>query len=159
VTEDIASESANLPDNLASNDTNPAPGTDKSPALAQVTTAPADDNPANGAAPKATQQSTLPVRMLFDRLLVAPEVDSAERRTSEGLVIPATAVGPKRLAWANVVAKGENVRLVKLGDRVLFDPEDRAEVDIGGANYVLLREKDIHGVTKVADDAGTGLYL
>ena len=97
--------------------------------------------------------------MLFDRLLVAPEVDSAERRTSEGLVIPATAVGPKRLAWANVVAKGENVRLVRLGDRVLFDPEDRAEVDIGGANYVLLREKDIHGVSKEADDAGTGLYL
>lgn len=97
--------------------------------------------------------------MLFDRLLVQPEVDSAERQTAEGLVIPATAKGPRRLAWATVVAKGQGVRAVKAGDRVLYDPEDRAEVDISGTNYVLLKEHDVHGVSQTNDDEGTGLYL
>ncbi|PZR55526.1 co-chaperone GroES [Xylanimonas oleitrophica] len=98
--------------------------------------------------------------MLFDRLLVQPEVDASERQTSAGLVIPATAQGPKRLAWAVVVAKGEHVRQVAVGDRVLFDPEERAEVEIGGTDYVLLRERDVHGVSQAETESGTtGLYL
>jgi chaperonin GroES len=39
-----------------------------------------------------------------------------------------------------VVAVGTNVRTVKPTDRVLFDPEDRAEVEVRGKDYVLLRE-------------------
>jgi chaperonin GroES len=98
--------------------------------------------------------------MLFDRLLVQPEVDASERQSSAGLVIPATAVGPKKLAWAVVVAKGEHVRHVVVGDRVLFDPEERAEVDVGGKDYVLLRERDVHGVSRTAEfPEATGLYL
>lgn len=110
----------------------------------------------------APQTSTpdIPIRMLFDRLLVQPEVDASERQSSAGLVIPATAVGPKRLAWAVVVAKGEHVRQVTVGDRVLFDPEERAEVEVGGTDYVLLRERDVHGVSRSAQAGGTtGLYL
>jgi chaperonin GroES len=52
------------------------------------------------------------------------------------------------------------VRTVELGDRVLFDPEDKAEVEVTGELYVVLRERDIHAVA--ADrlgDAQTGLYL
>ncbi|WP_125774743.1 GroES family chaperonin [Antribacter gilvus] len=98
--------------------------------------------------------------MLHDRLLVQPEIDASERQSTSGLVIPATAVGPKRLAWAVVVAAGEHVRQVAVGDRVLFDPEDRAEVELGGTDYVLLRERDVHGVAKVQETEGaTGLYL
>ncbi|NNU28037.1 GroES family chaperonin [Isoptericola sediminis] len=98
--------------------------------------------------------------MLHDRVLVDPEIDSAERQSSAGLVIPATASGPKRLAWAKVVAKGEHVRQVEVGDRVLYDPEERAEVDLGGTDYVLLRERDVHAVAERSDDGGaTGLYL
>jgi chaperonin GroES len=103
----------------------------------------------------------IPIRMLFDRLLVLPEVDSSERQSTAGLVIPATAVGPRRLAWATVVAKGEHVRQVGVGDRVLFDPEEKAEVEVAGKDYVLLRERDVHGVSqgdgKAADTMG--LYL
>lgn len=107
-----------------------------------------------------TSSSNLPIRMLHDRLLVEPETDRSERQSSGGLVIPATAAGPKRLAWARVVAAGEHVRQVGVGDRVLFDPEDRAEVELGGTDYVLLRERDVHGVHTVADDeARAGLYL
>jgi chaperonin GroES len=107
-----------------------------------------------------TKPGTLPIRMLHDRLLVEPEIDASERHSTAGLVIPATAVGPKRLAWAKVVAKGEHVRQVDVGDRVLYDPEERAEVDLAGTDYVLLRERDVHGVAESDETAGaTGLYL
>jgi chaperonin GroES len=59
-----------------------------------------------------------------------------------------------------VVAAGANVRSVKVGDRVLFDPDDRAEVEVRGKDYVLLRERDLHAVaTEGLPDGQTGLYL
>ena len=105
-------------------------------------------------------QAELPIRMLNDRLLVSLDGEAGERRSSAGIVIPATAVVGKRLAWGGVVAVGQHVRQVQLGDRVLFDPEDRAEVELSGATYVLLREKDVHAVAEPrATGEGTGLYL
>lgn len=102
----------------------------------------------------------LPIRMLNDRLLVALDDAAGERRSSAGIVIPATAAVGKRLAWADVVATGQHVRQVEVGDRVLFDPEDRAEVELEGATYLLLREKDVHAVAAPrAAGTGTGLYL
>jgi len=98
--------------------------------------------------------------MLNDRLLVELDSASAERRSSAGIVIPATAAVGKRLAWASVVAVGQHVRQVEVGDRVLFDPEERAEVELGGQTYLLLREKDVHGVATPREAGeGTGLYL
>ena len=47
-----------------------------------------------------------------------------------------------------------------LHDRVLFDPEDRAEGEIGSAAYLLLRERDLHAVAASrVPDGSTGLYL
>jgi chaperonin GroES len=98
--------------------------------------------------------------MLSDRLLVLLDAESAERRSAGGILIPATASVGRRLAWAFVVALGASVRHVKTGERVLFDPADRAEVEIQGQTYVLLRERDVHGVAH--QDPGldqAGLYL
>lgn len=107
-----------------------------------------------------TSSADLPIRMLNDRVLVALDQDSSERRSAAGIVIPATATVAKRLAWARVVAVGQHVRQVAVGDRVLFDPEDRAEVELAGATYVLLREKDVHAVAEPRGEGqGTGLYL
>lgn len=98
--------------------------------------------------------------MLHDRVLVRLDAESAERRSASGIVIPATAVVGKRLAWGVVVATGQHVRQVDLDDTVLFDPQDRAEVEIGAVTYLLLRERDIHGVAEPPDSGqGTGLYL
>lgn len=102
----------------------------------------------------------LPIRMLHDRVLVSVDTESGERRSSAGIVIPATARMGKRLAWARVVATGANVRTVENGDRVLFDPEDRAEVELHGDDYILLRERDLHAVAAERMSPGTtGLYL
>ncbi|WP_153394257.1 GroES family chaperonin [Ornithinicoccus halotolerans] len=101
----------------------------------------------------------LPIRMLHDRLLVSAE-DQGERRSGGGIVIPATASVGKRLGWARVVATGQHVRQVEVGDRVLYDPEDKAEVELGSKDYLLLRERDLHAVAaERVEDAGTGLYL
>jgi chaperonin GroES len=102
----------------------------------------------------------LPIRMLHDRILVALDAEAGERRSSAGIVIPATAKMGRRLAWAEVVATGTNVRTVQLGDRVLYDPDDRAEVELHGDVYVLLRERDLHAIAAGRVEGGaTGLYL
>ena len=102
----------------------------------------------------------LPIRMLHDRVLVSTDSEAGERRSSGGILIPATVAIGRRLAWAAVVAIGTTVRAVKVGDRVLFDPEDRAEVEVRGKDYVLLRERDLHAVAaERLQDGQTGLYL
>lgn len=102
----------------------------------------------------------LPIRLLHDRVLVRLEGNEGERRSTAGIVIPATAVMGRRLSWATAVGVGPHVRSIVAGDRVLFDPDDRSEVELHGREYVLLRERDVHAVAaqRVEPDA-TGLYL
>ncbi len=109
-----------------------------------------------------------PIKMLHDRVLVDVEGDAGERRSSGGIVIPATAaMGARRLTWSRVVAVGPHARAVEKGDRVLFDPEDKAEVEVQGELYMVMRERDVHAVAadRLGDDAedadggATGLYL
>jgi chaperonin GroES len=101
--------------------------------------------------------------MLHDRILVDVDRESGERRSAAGIVIPATAaMGAKRLAWSRVVAVGPHARSVEVGDRVLFDPEDKSEVEVSGETYVLMRERDVHAIAAErldGDGDSTGLYL
>lgn len=117
-------------------------------------------NGVGGAAGVDAAGGALPIRLLHDRVLVEPREDSPDRRSKAGIVIPATAQMGKRLAWADVVAVGTAVRTIQMGDRVLYDPEDRAEVELHTTTYVLLRERDVHAVAaERLDDGLTGLYL
>ncbi len=101
-----------------------------------------------------------PIKMLNDRVLVLVPASEGERRSRSGILIPATAQVSKRLAWAEVVAVGPNVRAIEPGDQVLFNPEDRFEVEVRGDEYLILRERDIHAVASPRlDGGGTGLYL
>ncbi len=102
----------------------------------------------------------LPIRMLHDRLLVRLDAEAGDRRSTGGIVIPATAAMGRRLSWARVEAVGAQVRSVEVGDRVLFDPDDRAEVEVRGDSFILLRERDLHAVASERLEEGqTGLYL
>ena len=68
--------------------------------------------------------------------------------------------GEERLTWAEIVAVGPNVRTIESGDQVLFNPEDRYEVEVNGTDYIVLRERDIHAVAaERLDEGSTGLYL
>ncbi len=103
---------------------------------------------------------SLPIRMLHDRVLVDPDADAGERHSTGGILIPATVQMGHRLAWARVAAVGSSVRTVKLGDRVLYDPQERSEVELQAKTYVLLRERDLHAIAaERISEAETGLYL
>jgi chaperonin GroES len=102
-----------------------------------------------------------PIRLLHDRVLVSVDQEG-ERRSTGGIVIPATAaLGGRRLSWSRVAAIGPHVRTVEVGDRVLFDPEDKSEVEVHGETYVVMRERDVHAVAagRLDDGESTGLYL
>ena len=120
-----------------------------------------DDNAKTSAkSGQGKAKGKLPIKMLNDRILVELEGADGDRKSSGGILIPATAQVGKRLTWALVVATGPNVRSMELDDRVLFNPEDRYEVEVGGSDYIILRERDIHAVAaKRLDDSPTGLYL
>src|SRR5690625_4278352 len=96
--------------------------------------------------------------MLHDRVLVRPD-ENTERHSSGGIIIPATAQMAERLVWAEVLGIGPQVRHVTVGDQALFAPQDTHEVEIHGATYVILREKDLHAVAAERVEVSTGLYL
>ena len=101
------------------------------------------------------------VRLTADRLVVrVPE--NGERKSSSGLLIPATATpAPKHLAWAEVHLVGPDVRVAKPGDRVLFLPSSGLEVELDGEELVLLRERDVQAVASAPAKADhqPGQYL
>jgi chaperonin GroES len=118
-----------------------------------TTTRPGGGNPMG-------RNDRMPVRMLNDRLLVKLDSADEERRSSGGILIPATAQLGRRLAWAEVRAAGPNVRAVQEGDHVLFNPEEVYEVEVRGETFVILRERDIHALAAERLEEGhTGLYL
>ena len=94
------------------------------------------------------------VKLTGDRLVVQlPE--NGERRSASGLLIPATAApAPRRLEWADVRLIGPDVRVAKQGDRVLFLPSSGLEVELGGQEMVLLRERDVQAVSSAPAGAG-----
>jgi chaperonin GroES len=108
----------------------------------------------------STDTDGLPIRLLHDRVLVRLEGAEGERRSAAGIVIPATASVGRRLSWATAVGIGPAVRTIASGDRVLFDPDERAEVELQGRDYILLRERDVHAVAaRRVEENATGLYL
>lgn len=125
-----------------------------------TTVSPAPASPVRKRTKAPSPDDKLPVKMLNDRILVKVESDKGERRSTGGILIPATAQMGKRLAWARVVAVGPNVRAIEPTDQVLFNPEDRYEVEVRGEDYIILRERDIHALaSKRLEEGSTGLYL
>ncbi|MGH3434203.1 MAG: GroES family chaperonin [Thermocrispum sp.] len=107
----------------------------------------------------ADDDHQLEIQLLHDRVLVRVPGDEGERRSTGGIVIPATAQVAHRLAWGDVLGVGHNVRNVKVGDRVLFNPDDQLEVEIQGRAYLVMRERDVHAIASERTEHGTGLYL
>jgi chaperonin GroES len=99
------------------------------------------------------------VQMLNDRVLVQVPRAEGERTSRTGILIPATAQVGRRLTWAEVVAVGPQVRVIKVGDQVLFNAEERFEVEVQGQDYLILRERDLHAVAAERVEGTTGLYL
>jgi len=104
-------------------------------------------------------QDKLEIQMLHDRVMVRDIEGTGERRSTAGIVIPATAALARRLIWGEVFGIGHHVRTVKVGDRVLFARDDQYEVEVQGTTYLVMRERELHAVATERTEHGTGLYL
>lgn len=91
------------------------------------------------------------IRPLGDRVLVSRV--EAESKTAGGILLPDSAKEKPR--EGKVIAIGDGRTLdngerstfsVKVGDRVLFTSYGGTEVKFGGAEYLIMDEKDILGV-------------
>jgi chaperonin GroES len=123
-----------------------------------------DDKPATRPKRRARAKASLPadLRLTGDRLVVRVP-GNGERKSASGLLIPATAApAPRRLIWADVELTGPDVRVAAHGDRVLFLPSSGLEVELGGEELILLRERDVQAVAPAAEAKRTrepGQYL
>lgn len=118
--------------------------------------------PKRAARPKRFDKVALDgVRLTADRIVVL-HPEAGERTSRAGLLIPATAApAPKRLVWSEVVLVGPDVRAVKAADRVLFLPQAGLELEVGGDEFLLLRERDVQAVASTPEpgDLAPGQYL
>ncbi len=90
------------------------------------------------------------IKPLSDRVLVRP--DSAEEKTSSGIIIPDSAKEkPQR---GTIVAVGDGKyedgkkigMSVKKGDKVLYGKYAGTEIEIDGEELMIMREADILGI-------------
>ena len=94
------------------------------------------------------------INPLQDRVIIKEDTESAEKKTSSGIIIPAgmnedkngkrgevVAVGPGRVEEGETVAPA-----VKVGDTVLFQWGDK--VKIGEEEYYIVRETEILAIIK-----------
>ncbi len=102
-------------------------------------------------APRSRKPAEPEIKLTGDRLVVRVP-GNGERKSASGLLIPATAMpAPKRLIWADVTLTGPDVRVARSGDRVLFLPQAALEVELGGEDLMLLRERDVQAVASPPD--------
>ena len=93
--------------------------------------------------------------MLHDRVMVILEA-SGERRSSAGIVIPATAQVAKRLVWGEVFG-GRAERPLRQGRRPRpVRRDDQYEVEVQGTRYLVLRERELHAVATERTEHGQG---
>lgn len=86
------------------------------------------------------------IKPLHDRVVVKPA--EAETKTASGIIIPDTAKEkPQR---GEVVAVGAGKKdepvTVKVGDMVLYGKYAGTEIQIEGAEYLIMRESDIFAI-------------
>ena len=86
------------------------------------------------------------IKPLADRVLVQPM--EAESKTASGLIIPDTA--KEKPQKGTVVAAGPGTKdeemQVKVGDIVLYGKYSGSELNVDGADYLMMRQSDILAV-------------
>jgi chaperonin GroES len=86
------------------------------------------------------------VKPLADRVLVEPA--AAETKTASGIIIPDTAKEKPQRGKVIAVGNGkpDEPLTVKVGDMVLYGKYSGTEINIDGAEYLIMRESDIYAV-------------
>lgn len=86
------------------------------------------------------------IKPLADRVLVEPA--AAETKTASGIIIPDTAKEKPQRGKVIAVGNGkpDEPLTVKVGDMVLYGKYSGTEINIDGAEYLIMRESDIYAV-------------
>lgn len=86
------------------------------------------------------------VKPLADRVLVEPS--AAEEKTAGGIIIPDTAKEKPQRGKVIAVGSGkkDEPMTVKAGDHILYGKYSGTEINIDGADYLIMRESDIFAV-------------
>lgn len=88
------------------------------------------------------------IKPLGENILVLPE--KAEEKTSAGIFLPETA-REERPQQGRVVAIGDSEKIkVSANQKVIYNRYGGTEVKIGGADYLLVANKDILAVIEAA---------
>jgi chaperonin GroES len=87
---------------------------------------------------------SVPIQPLADYVVAEPE--KAQSKTASGFYLPEAA--KEKPQTSKVVAVGNEVKAVKVGDRILFKSYSSTDVKVNGAAYLLVKEEDILATVK-----------
>jgi len=87
---------------------------------------------------------SVPIQPLAD--YVVSQAEAAQSKTASGLYLPNNAQEKPKIA--KVLAIGDNVKLVKVGDKILYKSYSTTDVKVGTEEYILVKEEDILATVK-----------
>ncbi len=87
---------------------------------------------------------SVPLVPLADYVVI--EQEKAQTRTASGLYLPEKAADKPKVA--KVLAVGEHVKSIKVGDRVVYGGYSNTEVKIESTEYILVKEENIFAKVK-----------
>lgn len=87
---------------------------------------------------------SVPIQPLAD--YVVAQAEAAETKTASGLYLPGGAQEKPKVA--KVVAIGQAVRQIKVGDRIIYESYANTDVKVGNEDYILVREEKILATVK-----------
>ncbi len=82
---------------------------------------------------------SVPIQPLADYVVAKGE--EAASKTASGLYLPDAAT--EKPKTAKVLALGEDVSRVKIGDKIIYKSFSTTDVKVGADEYILVKEEDI----------------
>lgn len=87
---------------------------------------------------------SVPIQPLAGYVVAVAE--EAEARTASGLYLPGNA--QEKPKTAKLVAVGQGIQQVKVGDRIIYKSYTTTEVKVDKQEYIVLKEEDILATVK-----------
>ena len=86
------------------------------------------------------------IKPIADRVVV--EAAAAEEKTAGGIIIPDTAKEKPQRGKVIAIGTGKKDEplTVKVGDEVLYGKYAGTEINVGGKDYLIMRESDIFAI-------------
>lgn len=87
---------------------------------------------------------SVPIQPLADYVVAVAE--EASNKTASGLYLPDAA--KEKPKTSKVVAVGQAVKQIKVGDRIIYKSYSTTEVKVDKEEYILVKEEDILATVK-----------